>query len=127
MSDVGLDSSVLLAVLLNEIALEPITPVLEGAVISTVNPSEVLAKLIDLGLSRHKQTDQLLSLLDRVEPFTLLQAGSAGRLRSTTRQFGLSLGDRACLALAMELDADVYAADRAWAGLTLPCRIHLVR
>ena len=40
---------------------------------------------------------------------------------------GLSLGDRACLALGIALDVEIYTADRLWAQLNLPCSIHLIR
>jgi PIN domain nuclease of toxin-antitoxin system len=50
-----------------------------------------------------------------VVPMTEAQAQHAARMRKATRPFGLSLGDRACLALAKELQAPVLTADRAWA------------
>jgi ribonuclease VapC len=54
----------------------------------------------------------LLNLLARVEPFTESQAWMAADLRLATKHAGLSLGDRACLALALEIGAEVYTADR---------------
>jgi PIN domain nuclease of toxin-antitoxin system len=54
-------------------------------------------------------------------------AQTAGDLVRQTRAFGLSLGDRACLALGMELGAPVYTADRAWKKLGLPVQIRVIR
>jgi len=59
--------------------------------------------------------------------FSDVHAAKAGELWRNTRQAGLSLGDRACLALAIERDLPVLTADRAWAGLALPIDIHLIR
>ncbi len=123
MSSAVVDASVILAVLLNE---RTDSSVLTGAVVSAVNFSEVLSKTQDYGLTR-SDLEVTLQLLAGIEPFTESQAYRSGELRPLTRAAGLSLGDRACLALALELNADVYTADRAWAALDLPCRIHLIR
>jgi PIN domain nuclease of toxin-antitoxin system len=62
-----------------------------------------------------------------VEPFTAHQARIAGTLIQRIRSLGLSLGDRACLALAIELDAPVYTTDRLWKKLKLGIPIHVLR
>ena len=59
--------------------------------------------------------------------FTLSQAQIAGDLVVQTRHLGLSLGDRACLALALELGVPVYTADKAWKNLKLGIPIHVIR
>jgi ribonuclease VapC len=122
-----LDSSVLLAVLKDERFDEGVLDVIEGAVISAVNLTEVWTKVRDLGLAYAPRTDTLLGLLDRVEPFTESQARLAADLRNATRYAGLSLGDRACLALALEIDGDVYTAEHAWSQINTGCKIHLIR
>ena len=94
---------------------------------SAVSFCEVLSKQMEAGLSASSYADHLLGLLDRIEPFTSAHARTAGTLRASTRHKGLSLSDRACLALALQLDADVYTADRAWAAVDVGCRIHLIR
>jgi len=62
-----------------------------------------------------------------IEPFTAAQARIAGTLVKKTRSLGLSLGDRACLALAIALEAPVYTTDRLWKKLTLGIPIHVIR
>ncbi len=52
---------------------------------------------------------------------------SAGQLRAATKHLGLSLGDRACLALAIQEDATALTADRSWADLDIGCKIELIR
>jgi PIN domain nuclease of toxin-antitoxin system len=61
------------------------------------------------------------------EPFTAAKAELAARLWDTTRHYGLSLADRACLALAMERELPVLTADRAWSGLDITLEIRVVR
>ena len=60
-------------------------------------------------------------------PFTDEQAKIAGSLVAQTRKLGLSLGDRACLALGIVLKAPIYTADRTWKNLKLGVRIHVIR
>ncbi len=88
------------------------------AVISSVNHAEVVARLLDRGMrsSEVKQVCEALRL--QVMPFTAQQAVASGYLRPITKPLGLSLGDRCCLALALEQPgATVVTADHAWQGL----------
>jgi ribonuclease VapC len=62
-----------------------------------------------------------------VEPFTTADAIDAARLRPLTRSVGLSLADRACLALAHRLNAPALTADRAWFRLELDVEVRLLR
>ncbi len=124
MSEVVLDASVVLAIVQGEAIHPDIFGLLEGAVMSAVNYAEVRAKRADLKPVPYPRMDDLL---DRIEPFTSTQAIISGELRPLTRRAGLSLGDRACLALALELDAEVYTADRAWLDVLPGGRIHLIR
>jgi len=114
------DSSAVLAVLFDEPGAEQAIRWLEDdeAVISSVNQAEVLAKLLDTGLSEADVAAIGQQLPLQVLPFSAQQARIAGNLRPATRALGLSLGDRCCLALAREQPgAQVVTADRAWAGL----------
>lgn len=127
MSKVVLDASVLIAVIRNEHMDDAVIAVLEGAYVSAVNFAETLTFLAEHASGSSPHAPSIFSVLQPVEPFTAEQAETAASLRSHTKAAGLSLGDRACIALALELDADVYTADRAWAKVKLPCRVHLIR
>ena len=126
-ADVVADASAILAALKNE----PFTKVdpqrLVGATISTVNLCEVLSKLHEDGLNE-AQADAAVSAMDlHVVAFDEPQAHIAARLRSVTRHAGLSLGDRACLALCSRLGYPVVTADRVWASLDIGVEIVVIR
>ena len=125
MSGYVIDSSVLLAVVKGE-SIDPLaSSLLTVGTMSAVNLAEVSTKLHEWGMSHREPW--LVALLERVEPFTVGQARSAGELRKRSSAAGLSLGDRACLALALELGAEVYTTDRAWARVDVGCRVNLLR
>jgi PIN domain nuclease of toxin-antitoxin system len=116
-----------LAVVLNESGASVVKTGTKGVGISAVNLAEVVSKLCDQLFSKD-QTDQIIGgLALEVAPFDENQAIAAGRLRIATRHLGLSLGDRACLALAMREKATVITADRSWAGLDLGIEIKVIR
>jgi hypothetical protein len=60
-------------------------------------------------------------------PFTAEEAEIAGQIWQQTRQYGLSLGDRACLSLGIRLNAQVLTADQVWSDLNLPITVHIIR
>lgn len=123
-----LDTSALLAVLNGEPGANRLTTeLLSAAVSSTVNLAEVQGKLVERGLSPDRAWAACLAPVAEAIPFTAEQAKVAGSLIAETRRLGLSLGDRACLALALALQAPVYTADRAWKNLKLGLRIHVIR
>jgi ribonuclease VapC len=126
-SEAVLDSSVILAILKNEAFDAVVYDVVDGGVMSAVNLVEVYSKLSDLKLAVTPRVDALIGTLSRIELFTESQARIAADLRPITRHAGLSLGDRACLALAVEIGAEVYTAEREWARVDPGCKVHLIR
>ena len=128
MSRLVLDASALLAVLNNEPGADKLTPeLLNESVSSTVNLAEVHTKLVSQGGDPDEAWEDTLSPIREVVPFTAEQAKIAGRLVKDTKAFGLSLGDRACLALGLALKAPVYTADKSWKNLKVGVRIHVIR
>ena len=115
MNRIVLDASALLAILNQEPGAEKLTPeLLSGATTSTVNLAEVHSKLVSRGLHPDDAWEAALSPIREVVPFTTEHARLSGDLVTKTRALGLSLGDRACLALGLALKAAVYTADRSW-------------
>ena len=124
---VVLDASALLAYLQDEPGGEQVREVLAHSVMSTVNWAEVIGKARDDGVDTRGLRADLASLGLALEPFSADQAEIAGRLKEHTRQFGLSLGDRACLALGSDRSETVYTADRAWQRLDIAVTVETIR
>lgn len=122
-----LDSSALLAVIRDEPGTQQVAAAIPHSAISAVNVSEIVSRLIDLGHSVETADDILAAFAVDIEPFTPEDGIRAGALRSQTRSLGLSLGDRACLATAIRLEATVLTADRAWCEIDVGCPIELIR
>jgi ribonuclease VapC len=123
-----LDASALMAVLNREPGAEMLTPqIMSTAAISTVNLAEVHGKLAHRGFSPDDAWAAANGAIHEAVAFTAEQAKTAGDLLIQTRTLGLSLGDRACLALGIALRAPVYTADRSWKNLRLGIRIYLIR
>ncbi|MYE14145.1 MAG: type II toxin-antitoxin system VapC family toxin [Gammaproteobacteria bacterium] len=124
---VVLDASALLAYLQEEPGRDAVAAVLPDSFISAVNWAEVVGKT----RSADVQTEDLLDVLARlgltVEPFSRTQAETAGRLLERTRPLGLSLADRACLALAIDRADPAYTADRVWLQLRADVRVEAIR
>jgi|SRR5579871_716077 len=128
MNSIVMDASALLAVLNCEHGAEKLTPeLLSTATCSTVNLAEVQGKLVARGLSPRDAWEATLSPIREPSAFTAEHARTAGSLIAETRPLGLSLGDRACLALGLALKAPVYTADRSWRKLKLGIQIHVLR
>ena len=130
-----LDASALLAYLYGEEGAATVKDALAtGCTISVLNWSEVLSKVADAGDSPRElvaqlKRSQLLGTSLRIEAFNAADAIAVAELRPTTRQLGLSLGDRACLALGQRLRLPVITADRDWQRLEgeLGASVRLIR
>lgn len=122
-----LDSSAILAVILNEPGNENVTSLLEGSLLSTVNLAEAHTRLLQRGAAVDHAWNRILSLHCEVCFFSDKQARIAAELIAVTKPFGLSLGDRACLALAIDRKAWVYTTDKIWKNLSLGIEIEVIR
>lgn len=120
-----IDASALLALLQDEPGSEHVR--LAGAVMSSVNLSEVLHKSLEKGAStRGLRVDLSLLGLD-VVPFDAQHAESTAQLHARTRHLGLSLADRACLALALERGGTAVTTDRVWSHLGDDVHVRVIR
>lgn len=127
-SRVVLDASAILAVIHQEPGCDKLSkPLLETAVVSTVNLAEVQSKLVITGWHAEDAWEDATAVVRQVFAFTLEHAKHTGSLIAQTRPSGRSLGERACLALALELNAPIYTADRSWKNLKLGVTIHVIR
>jgi PIN domain nuclease of toxin-antitoxin system len=128
-----LDASALLAYLRDEPGAARVQAAIAGGVlVSAVNWAETLSKLADYGQAPDATAEALQAggvyqQLVEVVPFDEPLARETARLRRVTRARGLSLGDRACLALGRLRSLPVLTADRAWSALPLKMRIVQIR
>lgn len=130
MSKFVLDASALLAILNEEPGVDKLpteSEIMSSAVISTVNLAEAYGKLVASGIPAKEAWEAVLAPIGELSDFSAEHAKRAGALIMQTRPFGLSPGDRACLALGLSLGIPVYTADREWAKLDLGIAIHVIR
>lgn len=126
-SPVVLDSSAVLAFMLGENGAARVGPTLAGGLLSSVNLCEIVTKLAERGEDAATVHADVLAFGVDVMPFSSEHALQAAQLRPLTKHLGLSLGDRACLALGLERGANVLTADKAWAGLDPGYRVEVLR
>ena len=122
-----IDASALLAVLLDEPGAECVIDIMRGSSISAVNASESFQRAVDRGFAASSVMILLRQFEIDVIAFDVSQALLAADLRARTKSIGASLGDRACLALAVTRGCPVYTGDRKWAGLDLGLDIRMIR
>jgi len=122
-----LDASALLAYLQTEPGHEAVEEVLDKALISSVNWSEVVQKALSRGVDVTGLRADMAALGVTVVPFDADDAEAAAGLWPETVSLGLSLGDRACLGLGMRRQAPVYTADRLWSRAALPVTVRAIR
>lgn len=123
-----LDASAVLALLHAEPGSAVVERALvEGAGMASVNYAEVIGKLCDAGYAEAEARGTLIGLNLQVLPLDEGLAFDAGWLRSHAACRGLSLGDRACLALGRRQGLPVLTADRAWRGVVLGVEVVVIR
>ena len=127
MSQVVFDSSAILAYLNQEPGADLVLSLAPRAIVSSVNATEVQSWQIRKGAELKRAWENVAVSVRSIVAFDAAQAEIAGSLIQQTAAFGLSLGDRACLALAIATGCPVYTSDRAWAQLQVGVPIHLVR
>lgn len=124
---IALDASALLAYLFHEPGFENVALHIDACCLSSVNLSEVISRFVRDGHSPELIHQQLMGSGIEIVPFLSEDAALAAGLVQHTHKLGLSLGDRACLALALRRNIPALTADRAWTKLNLPVEIQQIR
>ena len=124
---IALDASALLAWLFREPGHDAVAPELGSACLSAVNLAEVLGRFARDGHDAGEVAARLATLPVEVVPFSAEDARAAAALVPATRAFGLSLGDRACLALARSRGIPAFTADRAWLQVDSGVEVRAIR
>jgi PIN domain nuclease of toxin-antitoxin system len=122
-----LDTSVIMAILLGEYGQDVAARLAPGSILSSVNLAEISTKCIEKAVPPQIARKYIRDSNIEVVGFDADLAILTGDLFKTAKKGVLSLGDRACIATAISLDATAVTADRVWTTLDLPCRIELIR
>ena len=121
------DASALLAIVKQELGMDVAAAKLEGAAMTTVNICEVATRLIQTGTSMPLIKQQIEAFGLEIIPVDLDLCWRAAEMRPATKAFGLSLGDRLCIALAERENVPVLTGDRQWARIGCKVRVDLLR
>lgn len=114
-----LDASSLLALIKNEPGSQMVEELLGHIIMSSINVSEVAATLMQSTMTFEESQECILPLISSLIPFDEPQAFQTAALKKQTKSWGLSLGDRACIALGMTKQLPIYTADRIWKELKI--------
>ena len=124
---IALDASALLSFLFSEAGHEQVAAVVDESCLSSVNLAEVISRFVRDGHSAHLVQQQITGSGIEVVPFLAEDAALVAGLLPLTQKLGLSLGDRACLALALRRNVPAITADQVWAKLDLPIEVRVIR
>ncbi len=127
MSGIVLDASALIALLNDEPGSKIVEKELSHAIISSVNIAEVASFFVLKNIPAQEIQSIISDLAIEIIPFDKEQAFISAELRKKTKEKGLSLGDRACLSLAVLRNLPVLTADKAWKNLSMDIKIHIIR
>jgi ribonuclease VapC len=122
-----LDASALLAYLFREEGHERVAEIIDDSCLSTVNLSEVIGRFVRDGHDGPTVLRRLAASPITIVTFSAADASRAASLIPKTERLGLSLGDRACLALAMTRGIPAVTADRSWKRLALGVPVRVIR
>ena len=115
MSTCVIDTSAILAYAFAEKGAAKVERCIDaGASASALTIQEAISKLCQTGMTQDEAEELVRSLGLDVRPLDLALAFKAGGMFALTKPFGLSHGDRACLALGQALALPVVTADKAW-------------
>lgn len=127
MSKIVLDASAFLAMANRETGAEVVVGLLKDSVMSAVNAAEVVQKLTQKGMSLDSAEDYLRRFVGEVKSYTLTHATLTASLSPLALPLGLSLADRACLALAKHMNLPVLTADQVWSKLDIGVTVEVIR
>lgn len=125
MTEAVLDASALIALLRKEPGAEQVAAVLTDSCISSVNLAETYGKMVEYGKRLEDVAYQIERLRIPVIPFDSGQAQIVASFWKLTRSIGMSLGDRACLALALQRSAPAFTTEKDW--LRCDVGVHVVK
>ena len=129
MSKAVFDTSAILSIYHQEPGRKKVLQLIERhqPIISSINLAELYSKLSEVGLTEDEITESFDGLDIEIVDFSKKHAATTGSLRVRTKELGLSLADRGCLAVAINEKAIAITADRSWGDLADLCKIEVIR
>lgn len=128
MSGCVLDTSAILAYVYDEHGAATVEEWIEkGAAASTLTAQETISKLAQNGMPRTEAEEVISSLGLVFHALDLKLAIEAGMMFPFTKAYGLSHGDRACLALTKVLAIPVLTADKAWSKVAEALDVEVIQ
>lgn len=112
-----IDTSALIALLKKESGYRLVEHVIANSAISSVNLSELVAVLTRVSIPENEIDDIISDIVPEIIPFSYDLSVQTGKLVKFTKDYGLSLGDRACISTAEYYNMEIYTADKAWLKL----------
>ncbi|MGX6960636.1 MAG: type II toxin-antitoxin system VapC family toxin [Rickettsia endosymbiont of Pentastiridius leporinus] len=123
-----LDTSAVIALLKKESGYKLIEDVIASSSISSVNLSELVSVLVRTGIPVNEVDEIITDIVPEIILFSEDIAIEAGKLAIYTKKYGLSLGDRACIATGIYHNMIVYTTDKIWVELKIKnANIKLIR
>lgn len=114
------DASAVIALLRDEPGAGLVRSYVGEAAVSAVNLQEVVKELLITGIGLPVIREMLSELHLDIRPHAAADAFEAAQLAQATQKYGRGLGDRSCMALAIQLGIPALTTDRAWAKLQIP-------
>jgi PIN domain nuclease of toxin-antitoxin system len=114
MAEAVLDASAILALVRKESGGDSVEQIISRSIVSTVNVSEAIAKLVQKGVGPEIAEEIVFGLPFETADFDRSMAAAAGKMWLRGSKAGLSFGDRACLALAEASGLPAMTADQQW-------------
>ena len=124
---IALDSSAVLAVALREPGADVVMRAIPQSVLSAANLAEVLIVAERKGGNAETAYRDILDLGLHVVSATHTQARIAAQISGAYPKLNLSLGDKLCLALALDIGAEVLTSDREMTKVGLDLTIRMFR
>jgi PIN domain nuclease of toxin-antitoxin system len=122
-----LDTSAIITLLKKEPGYEILDEIIASSAMSVVNLTELVSMLTRSGVIDHEVDEVIKDIVPEILQFTEDIAIEAGKLIKHTKSYGLSLGDRACIATGIQHNMKIFTADKIWKELKLPVEIIIIR
>lgn len=123
-----LDTSAVIALLKKEPGYKIIESIIASSAVSAINLAELITVLTRFEITENEIEEITADIVPQIIPFCRDLAKRVNILSKHINGYGLSLGDKACIATGEYYNMNIYTADKIWSELKIPnLKIILVR